>query len=187
MSQIEYDVVIVGVGIAGCILAKELVKKGKRVLMLEAGTGNDLSSEDYKAKVEYYYTALAKVPNSAYPRNPNAPSSNVLDITRIDGTTPDTTGYFVQQGPLPFGSDYLRMLGGTTLHWLGTCLRMAPNDFKMRSLYGQGVDWPLDYDELMPYYEAADITVDASDDRTVEAIAEEIANAFRSRLPADTG
>ncbi|MFC1543902.1 shikimate kinase [Gemmatimonadota bacterium] len=38
-----------------------------------------------------------------------------------------------------------------------------------------------------PYYEAADITVDASDNRTVEAIAEDIVNAFRSRLPADTG
>jgi shikimate kinase len=38
-----------------------------------------------------------------------------------------------------------------------------------------------------PYYEAADITVEASDNRTVDGIAEEIVNAFRSRLPADTG
>ena len=37
----NYDVVIVGSGIAGAIIAQELGKAGKRVLILEAGPGED--------------------------------------------------------------------------------------------------------------------------------------------------
>ncbi|HYM00673.1 MAG TPA: GMC family oxidoreductase, partial [Blastocatellia bacterium] len=54
--------------------------------------------------------------------------------------------------------------GGTTLHWLGTCLRMLPEDFKVRTLYGQGLDWPLNYEELMPYYDLAEHEIGVSAD-----------------------
>lgn len=36
--------------------------------------------------------------------------------------------------------------------WTGTTPRMHPNDFRTRSLYGVGTDWPLSYDDLEPYY-----------------------------------
>lgn len=36
--------------------------------------------------------------------------------------------------------------------WGGQTPRMHPNDFRTRSLYGVGTDWPLSYDELEPYY-----------------------------------
>ena len=49
----------------------------------------------------------------------------------------------VQIGPERFLSDYLRMLGGSTLHWQGTTLRMVPNDFRMRATYGIACDWPI--------------------------------------------
>jgi choline dehydrogenase-like flavoprotein len=65
----------------------------------------------------------------------------------------------VQTGPMPFSSDYLRAKGGTTLHWLGTCLRMLPNDFRLRSQYRHGVDWPISYQQLRPYYEEATVFI----------------------------
>lgn len=40
--------------------------------------------------------------------------------------------------------------------WGGACPRLHPNDFKMQSLYGYYTDWPLDYDELVPFYEQAE-------------------------------
>src|SRR5208337_3381707 len=84
----------------------------------------------------------------------------VGDIRQIaPGSAVDTGGYLVQKGPLPFQSDFTRALGGTTLHWLGTCLRMLPNDFKLRSTYGHGVDWPLDYEDLRCYYERAETDI----------------------------
>ena len=43
-------------------------------------------------------------------------------------------------------------MGGTTWHWLGTTLRFVPDDFRLRSRFGVGVDWPLSYDDLEPWY-----------------------------------
>lgn len=160
MKEENYDAVIVGAGIAGAIVAKELTARKKRVLLLEAGKGG----EDYLSYLELFYTALAKVPNSPYPANPNAPSQNVLDLGPIPGNGPNLAGYMVQYGPVPFGSDFTRVSGGTTLHWLGTSLRMVPNDFRLRSRYGRGVDWPISYDDLREYYEKAEWEIGVSAD-----------------------
>jgi quinoprotein glucose dehydrogenase len=43
-------------------------------------------------------------------------------------------------------------VGGLALHWGGTTPRFTPEDFRVRSLYGVGYDWPLTYEELEPYY-----------------------------------
>jgi choline dehydrogenase-like flavoprotein len=68
----------------------------------------------------------------------------------------DLEGYYVQEGPVLFKSTYERRVGGTTWHWLGTVLRHLPNDFRLRSLYGVGVDWPITYDDLEPWYSVAE-------------------------------
>ena len=71
-------------------------------------------------------------------------------------------------GARPFASTYLKVVGGTTWHWLGTCLRFVPNDFQLRSRYGQAVDWPIGYDEIEPFYGEAEAEIgvagDAADD-----------------------
>ena len=170
MTEKKYDVVIVGAGIAGAILAKTLANAGHRVLILEAGlqAGLDLNGNEsylnYQSYLDRFYLANAKVPNSPYPNLKNAPSPNVLDTAQITGTTPNTNGYFVQNGPLSFASDYARATGGTTLHWLGTTLRMLPNDFRLNTEYGQGVDWPISYDDLKPYYEMAEREIGVAGD-----------------------
>ena len=171
MNDDTYDVVIVGAGIAGAIIAKTVSDAGYRVLILEAGLGvnsidldGEAAREVYQEYLDTFYMAQSKVPNAPYPDLPAAPSPSVLDIRPIKSTTPSTEGYFVQAGPLPFGSDYARTPGGTTLHWLGTCLRMLPNDFRMKSKYGVGVDWPISYDELRPYYEMAEREIGVSAD-----------------------
>lgn len=45
-----------------------------------------------------------------------------------------------------------KMFGGNSNCWTGCTPRFHPNDFRTRSLYGIGVDWPITYDELEPYY-----------------------------------
>ncbi|KUJ81213.1 GMC family oxidoreductase [Ruegeria profundi] len=159
-----YDVVIVGAGFAGGILAKELVSEGHSVLILEAGEDHGKTWETYRSYLDQYYLSLAKTPNSPYPNLPTLPSPSVLDITAVRGTEPDTNGYFVQRGPLPFGSNYLMAYGGTSLHWLGTSLRMMPADFEMQSRFGLGVDWPFKYDDLKKDYERAEWEIGVSAD-----------------------
>ena len=168
MEKNNYDVVIVGSGIAGAITAQLLTNAGKKVLLLEAGlqAGIAMNQEaNYAVYQEYlntYYEAAAKVPNAPYPNLKDAPSPNVLDLAPITPVQPLTNGYFVQMGPQPFASDNTRTPGGTTLHWLGTTLRMLPSDFKMRTLYKVGVDWPIPYAEMDRYYTMAENEIGVS-------------------------
>lgn len=167
MDSEQFDVVIVGSGIAGSVLAKTLTQAGKRVLLLEAGltAGADLRPEaafaNYQSYLTTFHDKAVPATNGPYPDIPEAPSSNVLEI---QAQTPYDTGYLVQKGPLPFASDSLRAPGGTTLHWLGNVPRMLPNDFRMKTLYGQAVDWPISYQELVPYYELAEREIGVSGD-----------------------
>jgi choline dehydrogenase-like flavoprotein len=147
-----YDAIIVGGGPVGAHVAKELVAKNKRVLMLEAGRAGGLTYQSYRSYVDNYYTRVVKDTNSPYPYNASAPSPNDTDILKIVKGTPDIVGYQVEMGPEAFGSTYLRQLGGTSLHWLGTTPRFCPNDFQLQSKYGRGIDWPLTYADIEPYY-----------------------------------
>ena len=70
-------------------------------------------------------------------------------------------------------------MGGTTWHWLGTCLRLLPNDFRLRSRYGQGVDWPLNYKDLEPFYLQAERELGVAGD-SGEDLGSPRSGAFRS-------
>jgi choline dehydrogenase-like flavoprotein len=171
----HFDYIIVGAGIVGATMARYLGQAGKKVLVLDAGSGRAGEPAAYDGFVADFYTQLAKVPNSPYPANPNAPSPSVLDITQSVQQI-QNSGWFVPS-PLPssgkdvqwFGSDYLRMAGGTVLHWLGTCLRMLPHDFEMKKRYGRGVDWPIGYDDLKADYARAEWEIGVSADVSEQA------------------
>ncbi|MXS73014.1 GMC family oxidoreductase [Flavobacteriaceae bacterium W22] len=184
------DVIIVGTGIAGSLIAKLLTDhvfdtdakkmvhrtetddsktyKELSILMYEAGleAGIELDSATsmvtYNDYIRKFYMEEAKVPNSPYPDLKQAPSPNVLDMQPIVQPFPDKKGYLVQFGPMPFASDAIRVGGGTTLHWLGTTPRMLPNDFRLKEKYGRAMDWPIDYDTLKPYYEMAEFEIGVS-------------------------
>ena len=85
---------------------------------------------------------------SPYPSMPHAPS---------------TYGDYLQQvGPVKYNTSYLRVVGGTTWHFGSSLWRMLPNDFRLKSLYGRGRDWPIGYDELEPYYARAELELGVS-------------------------
>ncbi|MFM8322708.1 MAG: GMC family oxidoreductase [Chloroflexota bacterium] len=142
MAEYEAQVVIVGAGVAGLLTAWRLAEAGVRVLVLEAGPRVDRAQA-----LQTYRSAAAKTPESPYPDVPHAPRPTVISLR---------DGYYLQTGPDTFGSTYERRVGGTTWHWLGTTLRHLPNDFKLHSLYGVAVDWPIDYDELELWYDQAE-------------------------------
>ncbi len=147
------DVVVVGSGVAGALVAWQLARAGASVTVLEAGPRIDRD-----AAVETFRLAAAKVPESPYPNTAHAPRPSVLDIG-IPGT-----GYFIQDGPEPFGSTYERIVGGTTWHWLGSTPRLLPSDFRMQSTFGVGVDWPISYADLEPWYVRAERAMGVSGD-----------------------
>ena len=154
MAEHSADVVIVGAGVAGLLVAYRLAQAGAKVLVLESGPRVNRAEA-----VETYRLSATKVPEAPYPDVPHAPRPTVIALE---------DGYYVQEGPDIFGSTYERRVGGTTWHWLGTSLRHLPNDFKLRSVYGVAVDWPIAYDDLEPWYYQAEVelgvTGDPSDD-----------------------
>jgi choline dehydrogenase-like flavoprotein len=141
MADIDADVIVVGSGIAGALLAARLANAGVKVAILEAG-----QRVDRAAAVQLYWNAVTREPESPYPPRPEAEHP----IT----SNPDY--WYRQVGPDKFTSTYLKVVGGTTWHWLGTTLRFLPNDFRLRSAYGRGADWPLTYAELEPFYSQAE-------------------------------
>jgi choline dehydrogenase-like flavoprotein len=171
---LQCDVAIVGSGFAGALIANELSKNGLKVVILEAGPGVTPNINGYMKR---FYTASAKVPESAYPPalfgDPGKlaagrPTSLMLGA---DNWQDPKQSYLVQKGPRPFTSTYERLAGGTS-HWLGTSLRLVPNDFRMKMSYGkdnkdfQLPDWPTDIssDKMSPYYARAEEELGVSAD-----------------------
>lgn len=60
--------------------------------------------------------------------------------------------YYINRNPEIKDWGFSIGFGGSSNCWTGNTPRLFPDDFKVKSLYGFGVDWPLSYDELEPYY-----------------------------------
>jgi len=58
--------------------------------------------------------------------------------------------------------------GGSMLHWFANAPRMLPIDFRMKSQYGRGMDWPISYDDLAPYYDRVAVELGISGDAEQE-------------------
>ena len=164
VSDTEYDAVIVGGGIAGSIIADQLSRAGQRVLILEAGLAKDLTISGYEDYLSTFYGAVSKDNQSPYPVNPDVPMPRSADVRRVTIGQPETGGYVVQNGPYATDFTYTRVLGGTTMHWEAKVLRLLPEDFEMASRYGQGLDWPIGYDDLEPFYRDAEREIGVSAD-----------------------
>jgi choline dehydrogenase-like flavoprotein len=195
MTTQSYDLVIVGSGIAGSIVAYQLGKQGKKVLILEAGQKVPVDRSGY---MRTFFKANAKTPESPYPpttqdpqastpNNPlglpnpaleNVPRYTVLQVNAWRKTDQCYFAYPPQplglkgdsrEALFAFASSYERIGGGTTWHWLGTSLRHFPHDFELKTMYGHGVDWPgggTFYQALVPYYEKATNEIGVSGDKT---------------------
>lgn len=144
------DVVIVGAGVAGSLAAAKLAEAGVEVLLVEAGPR--LSRQD--AIENHRRSPTRGLPDSPYPNTSYAPRPKARD--------PDY--YLIQNGPDPFGAMYERLVGGTTWHWEASCIRMVPDDFRLKSRFGIAVDWPIDYDELEPWYGEAEFELGVAGD-----------------------
>lgn len=120
----EVDFCIIGTGAGGGVLAQRLARFGFSVVALEAG--------------EWHDTEHDMVSDEA------GSGRLYWNDLRITGG----------RDPLQFGSNNSgKGVGGSTIHYASFCPRLHPSDFRVRTLDGVAVDWPIEYEDLEPYYE----------------------------------
>ncbi|MCZ6821835.1 MAG: GMC family oxidoreductase, partial [Deltaproteobacteria bacterium] len=142
--QQEYDAIIVGSGAAGGMCAYVLACSGVKVLMLEGG-------RDYDPVTE---TPMFQLPKDAPMRGAGTVEKpfGFYDATVDGGWEVPGEPYSSAEGT-NFRWWRARMLGGRTNHWGRISLRMGDYDFKPYSRDGLGFDWPLSYEDVVPYYD----------------------------------
>ncbi|MGH2908658.1 MAG: GMC family oxidoreductase [Solirubrobacteraceae bacterium] len=120
----EVDLVIVGAGAGGSVLAQRLARRGWRVVILEAGPfwhpDEDWVSDEAGAHSLYWTQERV-----------------------IGGEDP------IELGKNNSG----RGVGGSMVHYAGYCPRFHPSDFETRTRDGVGADWPISYADLKSHYE----------------------------------
>src|SRR5712691_934579 len=136
----KVDVVVVGAGASGSVYAAGLAKAGKKVVVLEQG-----------------------------------PDWKLSDLVSSDfwGRRIKTAGApFVLQGKNPMGYAYQSGwgVGGAALHYFANFPRLLPNDFKVKSEHNRGLDWPISYKDVAPWYDKVAAEIGVAGDAKAEEI-----------------
>lgn len=154
MNSPHYDAIVVGSGASGSFAVKTLAENGLQVLLLEAGPSISISDFPEAPLNERGNSIQLRSRGQAQLLGQHVQSRALLyrEQTRHlfvnDRDNPYTT-----PRDKPFLWFRGRQLGGR-LHTYGrVLLRWSDYDFKAASRDGQGVDWPIDYAELAPFYD----------------------------------
>lgn len=127
----KFDLILVGTGFASSFFLKKYLEKSPpdtRILVLERG-------------ILYPYTERMKIARG--------------EKSEIFAKRAKISDAFINNN-----EDKVWMFdpnfGGSSNCWTGCTPRFLPNDFRIKSLYGVGQDWPISYDALEPYYTQAE-------------------------------
>lgn len=144
-----FDAVVVGSGATGGWAAKKLTEGGMRVALLEAGP--KITPKDFSEHVPSWqmpYLGMSPV----YRRDrPIQSLCYACRETNYQWFVNDRENPYTQARP--FHWIRMRVLGGRSMSWGRQSYRMSDLDFKAASHDGYGDDWPISYDEMVPYYE----------------------------------
>ena len=149
MAQPKAEVIVIGSGAAGGIMARTLCEKGIQVLMLDAG--RKLERSEYLTHHRPYQMPFRGFGNPRQMAHRFYTSEYNQHITLDPAEQP----YSTAPGK-PFHLVRVWARGGKTLVWGRVALRMSELDFKAASRDGYGEDWPIGYDDLKPYYDRVD-------------------------------
>ena len=142
MSRGRADVLIVGAGASGGVVARRLAAAGFDVVCLEQGGWHDLA--EFPAPQPEFELLARK----QWAHSPN------------DRALPED--YPVNEDDSDIATLMFNGVGGSLLLYAGDWSRLHPSDFCVRTQDGVADDWPISYEDLRPYYEQTDREFGAS-------------------------
>jgi choline dehydrogenase-like flavoprotein len=148
----SYDAIVVGTGISGGWAAKELTEKGLKTLVLERG-------RDVKHEVDY--PTMTKDPWQLPNANklsyeemkfyPVQSRTNWVNQANKHWWVKDTENPYTEVKPFDWIRGY--HVGGRSIMWGKQTYRLSDLDFEANAKDGNGVDWPIRYKDLSPWYD----------------------------------
>ena len=146
-----FDAIVVGSGVSGGWAAKELTEKGLRVLMLERGhalehvTGYEQATKDpWELK---YAGRSTMAQREAFPqKNRNTP----INETNESYWMADQDAFYREDKPFSWYRP--NIVGGKSITWGRQSYRFSDIDFEANAKEGVGIDWPIRYKDIAPWY-----------------------------------
>ncbi len=149
-----FDAIVVGSGITGGWAAKELTEKGLRVLVLEAGR-NIVPEQDYVEHVPPWEMPFRGRGDRKALKRDQRIQSECYACDEYSGKffVSDVDNPYTTPGDKPFKWIRGRQVGGRSITWGKQVYRWSDLDFEANARDGHGVDWPIRYKDIAPWYD----------------------------------
>lgn len=163
-SKNTYDAIIVGSGISGGWAAKELCEKGLKVLLLERGR-NVEHPNDYLTATKDPWDFKHRLSLSQDEKKNNFIQSRHYSYRE------DNKHFYINDQENPYTEtkrfDWIRgdIVGGRSLLWARACYRWSDLDFEANAKDGHGIDWPIRYKDIAPWYDHVEKFIGVSGNR----------------------
>jgi choline dehydrogenase-like flavoprotein len=155
MADNVYDAIVIGSGISGGWAAKELCEKGLKTIMLERGR-DIVHVKDYvnANKEAWNYPHRTRRTQEMIKDYPVLKRDYPLSETNLDYWCSDKDSPYTEIKRFDWFRGY--HVGGRSLMWGRQSYRWSDHDFEANLKDGHGVDWPVRYKEIAPWYDHAE-------------------------------
>jgi choline dehydrogenase-like flavoprotein len=151
MPNQTYDAIVVGSGISGGWAAKELTERGLKVLLLERGENIEhITGYTDALKAPWQLPHRGKITNQVREEQVAATQSKFIHEAGSSFWVKESESPYVQTKPFDWVRGY--HVGGRSLMWGRQSYRWSPADFEANLKDSIGVDWPIRYEYIAPWY-----------------------------------